>query len=813
MTTRYTIVTAIMLTTAVASGAATKPRAYTLKAPPVGVKSPFYVSNRAPLIQNPLIKLPIGSIRPEGWLRTQLKLTANGYTGRLTEISPWCKIQGNAWVSPTGQGANGWEEVPYWLKGFGDLGYVLGDRRIITEAKRWMDGVIASQEADGYFGPRANKQKPDLWPNMPMLDALQSYYDYSGDRRVLTLMKRYFRWQLDEPRKDILPGYWDKMRGGDNMESIYWLYNRTGDPWLLQAAKRIQDCTAKWADGVVNWHGVNIAQGFREPAIWYQQSHDPKHLAAAERNYQTVRAAYGQVPGGMYGADENARRGYTDPRQGTETCSFVEMMHSDQLLIGISGNPIIADRCEDVAFNSFPASQTADMRGLHYLTAPNQPQLDRESKSPGIENGGDMFSYNPNDYRCCQHNVAMGWPYYAEHLWMATQDRGLAAILYSASSVTAKVGPGRGTRVTIMQATDYPFSSRVTLTVNPKAPVSFPLYLRIPGWTEGARITVNGRATNVRPEPGSYAVVERTWKPGDRVALTLPMRVSVHQWTQNKDSVSVNYGPLTFSLKIGEKSVPYGKKPWVGHEVFPTTPWNYGLELNGANPAASLTVKKKAGPLAAQPFTLAAAPFTITAKGRRIPNWGMHKGLADVLQQSPVRTDEPLEKLTLVPMGCARLRVSAFPVVGDGPDAREWAQRPAFHHDASHESDDLNAPTDGILPANSADETVPRFTWWDHRGTEEWITWNFQAPRLASSTSVYWFDDRGKGGSCAVPASWQVFYRDGAEWKPVSNASAAGTEKDRFNAVTFDPVTTTGLKIVARFQPNLSAGILEWKAE
>ena len=146
------------------------------------------MGNREPLIPKRLSgKLPIGSIlRPEGWVaRRQLELEADGFTGRLTEISPWLKKENKClMLSPTGAGVNGWEEVPYWLKGFGDLGYVLGDKRIIAEAKIWIDGVITSQRENGYFGPEsnltANNGKPDVWPNMVMLNALQTYYEYSA---------------------------------------------------------------------------------------------------------------------------------------------------------------------------------------------------------------------------------------------------------------------------------------------------------------------------------------------------------------------------------------------------------------------------------------------------------------------------------------------------------------------------------------------------------------------------------------------------------------------------------------------------------
>ncbi|HEY3414897.1 MAG TPA: beta-L-arabinofuranosidase domain-containing protein [Armatimonadota bacterium] len=805
MNTRALIVWGIIAMTASASVAAE--RTYTVKSPPTKGTG-HYIVNRLPLAPKPLLKLPIGSIRPEGWLRTQLIMEANGFTGRLTEVSPWCKFQGNAWVTPGGVGANGWEEVPYWLKGFGDLGYVLGDKRIIAETKKWLDGVISTQEPDGYFGSHDDKVKPDLWPNMPMLDALQSYYEFTGDERVIKLMTRYFRYELSLPG-DILPGYWDKMRGGDNTDSIYWLYNRTGEAWLLDAAKKVHECTAKWSDKVVNWHGVNITQGYREPAIYFQQTHDPKQLAAAERNYQEVMGLYGQVPGGMFGADENARRGYGDPRQGAETCSHVEFMHSFQMLLGITGSPLYSDRCEEIAFNMFPATMTPDAKGLHYLTAPNQPQLDRESKSPGIENGGDMFSYNPMDYRCCQHNVAMGWPYYAEHLWMGTLDGGLAATLYSASIVTAKVGPGKGTDVTITQTTKYPFAESINFAVSPAKTVDFPLYLRVPNWCSAAKVTVNGKARRVDARPQSWIVLDRTWKAGDRIVLSLPMSLSVKTWTANKDAVSVKRGPLWYSLKIGEDWRKYGDPKWPGYEVFPTSPWNYGF---ASTAISSFKVTSRPGPLAAQPFAPGAAPISITAKARRIPNWSMKHGLVDTLKQSPVRSDEPVEDITLIPLGCTRLRMTALPVVTTDRNATEWPAPPVDRHTASFVFDDINAVSDGIVPASSSDETVPRFTWWNHTGTEEWITYDLGAERSVSSCSVYWFDDVPKG-RCRVPASWEIFYKDGGSWEPVGDATPAGVEKDRFNEVTFSPVTTSGLKIVVKLRNGYSGGILEWKVK
>ncbi len=781
----------------------------------------LYRANRQPLVASALVKLPTGSVRAQGWLKGQLDLMAEGMSGKLTEISPWCKFENNAWVNPKGAGQSGWEELPYWLKGFTSLGYVLDNKTIITEARRWIDAILASQRPDGYFGPESNLASPDLWPNMLALYALRTHYEATGDERVIPFMLRYFKWMQTLPAERVLPGSWQKIRGGDNLDIIHWLYNQTGEAWLLDVAKLNHEHTDDWVKGIMpfGYHGVNFAQCFREPAQWFQQTRNGLDMEAAERNYRTMRGEYGQVPGGLYGADENARPGYTGPRQGAETCAIVEMMYSCEMLTAITGDPIWADRCEDAAFNSLPAAQTPDFKGLHYLTSPNQPQLDSKSKAPMIQNGGDMFSYTPfAQYRCCQHNVVFGWPYYTEHLWMAAPDNGLAAVLYAPCEVTAKAAAG--VKVRIVEKTGYPFRDTVTFSIDPESPAEFPLYLRVPGWCAAPKVTINGRIAGAggAADLKGWLIYTRTWKAGDMVVLTLPMAITATVWDQNRNTVSVNRGPLTYSLKIGEKWDKYGDDPkWPGYRVFPTTAWNYGLVIDPEQPAASVTVAKTTREVAGQPFTPDAAPIVLKAKARKIPGWGLEKnGIIQEVQAGPIKSSEPTVDVELIPMGCARLRLSAFPQIGDGPDANEWvaALVPDAKVEASHcwTTDTLDAAMDGIVPANSGDQSIPRFTWWDHLGKAEWLQVTYPKARKVSSAAVYWFDDEGVG-SCRVPASWRLLYWDGKDWKPAANASQFGVAKDQFNEVTFDAVQTTKLRMEVQLQAGVSGGVLEWRVK
>ncbi len=688
-----------------ASQPAADSRVTIVSRPGTEVVNKFYVGNREPLLPSPLIKLPVGLIKPQGWLRKQLELEASGFFGHLPELSRFLIKEDSPWLSPEGKGEKFWEEAPYWLKGYGDLAYVLGDQKMIDEAKIWINGVIASQRDDGWFGPRANiasprthsTGKPDLWPNMPMLNALQSYYEYSGDERVLRLMTKYFEWQLGVPDEDFLPPLWQKQRGGDNIASVYWLYNRTGDKKLLDLATKIYNKIANWTDGVPDWHNVNITQALRGMPTYYMQSKDQLHLTAPERNYQTVWGMYGQVPGGMFGGDENCRSNFYSARQAVETCGIVEMMHSCEEILKIDSDLKWADRCEDVTFNSLPATTTPDMKALRYLTAPNLVISNSKNKSPKIQDPGAKYQMNPHAHRCCQLNMGQGWPYYAEHLWMATPDNGLAIVFYSDSKVTAKVGDG--SEVSITETTHYPFDENIVLTLSLSKDGQFPLYLRIPGWCEKAELSINDQQVNAQTKPQSFLRIDREWKNGDVVKLKLPMQVSVRTWAKNANSVSVDRGPLTYSLKISEKYVPIDGAvatskefvpdawrrelskellaAWPAFEIYPATPWNYGLVFDKTKLEESFKVARKDWPADNNVWGVEQAPIEIKAKGRKIPGWQADEtDLVGLIAESPIKSEEPVEEITLIPMGAGRLRLSAFPVIDNGPDGHAWQNPP-----------------------------------------------------------------------------------------------------------------------------------------
>jgi len=651
-------------------------------------RNSFYATNRAPLMNSHAVRLPIGSIHPGGWIKKNLELQRDGLTGNLGEISVWLSKTDNAWLNKEGKGKYGWEELPYWLKGYANIGYMLKDEKMINEAKFWIEAVLRNQRESGDFGPAVEKGegKRDLWTNMPMLWCLQSYYEFSKDLRVIDLMTKYFKWELTIPDEKFLEDYWENSRGGDNLYSVYWLYNITGEKFLLGLATKIDRNTANWrqTDNLPNWHNVNIAQCFREPAEYFQQSANAADLNATYNDFRLIRNLYGQVPGGMFGADENARKGYDDPRQAVETCGMVEQITSDNMLLTITGDASWADNAEDVAFNTMAAAFTPDYRALRYLTAPNMALNDGKNHHPGIDNSGPFLMMNPFSSRCCQHNHAASWVYYVENSWMASADNGLIAQLYLENEVEAKVGDG--SLVKIKSETKYPFEDQVVLTIHSSKPVNFPLYLRIPSWCEAPSVKINGKEIRIPDtsaiaiESAGYLKINNKWKEGDKITLKLPMQLKLRKWEMNKNSVSLNYGPLTYSLKIKEDYIQTDSrssaqedakwqegadsKKWPAFEIHPGSAWNYGLLIDERDLSKSFKVVKKNWPSNNQPFTNDGAPIEIIAEGKQISDWKLDQyGLVAVLPQSPVESGTPVTTLTLVPMGGARLRISAFPVV------------------------------------------------------------------------------------------------------------------------------------------------------
>ena len=648
-----------------------------------------YLNNRQPLLQKDYIELPLGAIRAEGWMQEQLVRMKEGMTGHLDKVYEPVMGARNGWLGGDG---DVWERGPYWIDGLLPLAYILNDEALKEKIKPWVEWTLASQKPDGYFGPDTDRTPEpglqrdnarDWWPKMVMLKVMQQYYSATEDTRVLDFFTKYFKYQLAELPKTPLGHwtFWGEQRGGDNLMMVYWLYNITGDKFLLDLGELIHRQTFNWTDIFLNQdhlsqqhslHCVNLGQGFKEPVVYYQQNKDPKQIEAVESAVRQIHNTIG-LPTGLWGGDELLRFGR--PTAGSELCTAVEMMYSLEEILEITGGVQWADYLERVAYNALPTQVTDDYSARQYFQQFNQVEVTRKWRefSTPHEDTDVVFGVLTG-YPCCTSNLHQGWPKFVQNLWYATADNGIAALVYAPSNVKAKVA--NGIEVNIQEQTNYPFEETIRFNVSfadkKVKQAFFPFHVRIPAWCEQPVLKVNGKPVQADACSGQIARVNREWKEGDVLTLELPMKVAVSRWYDN--GAVVERGPLLYALKMDEKWVKKTMEPekvreygeWY-YEVTSDTPWNYALSSRLFDPdkIQENFIVEKSDKIADYPWNVENAPITIKTKAKRLNNWTVVRGsvgpISYFTQQGNDMGDE-VETIELIPYGCTTLRVAEFPV-------------------------------------------------------------------------------------------------------------------------------------------------------
>ena len=647
----------------------------------------------------------LGKVTPEGWLRSQLVVQQNGLSGHIDAL--WEDLgEQSGWLGGSGEN---WERGPYYLDGLIPLAWSLGDAALQQKAQRWIEWMLQSQRADGFFGPADN---PDWWPRMVALKALTQYHEATGDERVLPFLDRYFRFQLEHLPQQPL-SMWAAARGQEQLLSMLYLYRQTGQEYLLELAQLLRGQSYCWGEFfrafpypqrthaylnrplfmaakrvtlISDWtakrlrrirarkpptkaqidksnasrllrvfhetHSVNLAMALKMPALDALFGGDPAGAEASQAGIDALTTHHG-LANFVFSGDEHLNG--RSPAVGAELCLVAEYLFSLETLLAVTGEAAYADLLEQVAFNAWPATFTGDMCAHQYVQQVNQVESSRKKRGwYDAYNEANLFGLKPN-FGCCAANMHQGWPKLLGSLLME-HPSGILAAVYAPCSVTISVG---GTTIRLTEETDYPFDENIHLRFdaieNEASTLEFSLFLRIPAWATTFELMLNGEEQSASSIDG-FVELHRIFHKGDRIQLRLPMALRIQK--EAEGGVTLHRGPLLLALPIdAERRVVRCTPPFADYELFPRSEWRFALaesELEHATVAVSSPGD--------QPFGEESPPLTVRLRLARAPHWPMVRHSADPIPPPFIAKESALEEQTLVPYGCTLLRIAQFPL-------------------------------------------------------------------------------------------------------------------------------------------------------
>ena len=690
-----------------------------------------------------------------------------------------------------------------------------------SKMRAYLDELIAkigkAQEPDGYLytARTINPESPHRWAGRErwvrdpdqshelynaghLFEAAAAHYQATGQTNLLAIAVKEadLLCKIFGPEKlKIWPGHEIVEMG------LVKLYRATGDPRYLELAKFFLDVRGPGGD---DYHQSRIKPVDQTEAVGhavragylYSGMADVAALTGDERYLHAIDAIWENAVGkklyltggiGATGAGEAFGRNYQLPNLSAycETCAAVANDYWNLRLFLLHGDARYVDVMERTLYNGLLSGVSLDGKRFFY---PNPLESDgQHQRSPWF------------GVACCPGNMTRFLASVPGYVYAQKGDA-LYVNLFAAG--TAEITLDNGQALKLTQETRYPWDGLVKLTVAPAKSGSFAVNVRIPGWarneavpsdlykfadqaTEPVTLKLNGKNSPIKLEKG-YVRLQRKWKTGDVVELNLPMPVrrvvANEKVADDLGRVALQRGPLVYCVEWPDVKD--------GHVVNLLLPDDAPLSgafradllggvhtINGS--AVSLRYADAQRKLEREKVEFTAIPYFAWAnRGRgEMAVWLAH-------QEEGAR---PLPFPTLA--STSKATASAD---GVRPDVRA-----------------LNDQRE----AKSSGDHANRFLhWWPHKGTKEWVQYDFAKPARVSAVEVYWFDDTGVG-ECRLPKSWQLSYRENGEWKPVKNPSEYGCSGDRYNRTTFDTVETDALRLEVQLTERFSAGIHEWRVE
>src|SRR5579872_3395873 len=631
-----------------------------------------------------LNSLAPGAVKAEGWLGLYLDKQATGLSLHLPEIAR--PFTGAFWAGEENYASWWpWEQKGYWTDGALRCALVTGNQDLLKLARATVDYTLSHAFPDGYLGPALIKNGKEVdprvdnfrWPNTVFFRAIAALGEATSDPKIAAAIQKHYLSDQGAP-------YGGPSRDVTNVEAMLWSYARTGDQRLLAMAEEswngfLQSAEPGdfesgdlhpdrvFANTPINAHGVTYIEKAKLPAILYIHTGNKEYLhyaLAAQKRIFDHHMLIDGIP-----STSEDYRGIT-ALDSHETCDISDHTWSWGYLLTATGDSIWADRIESAVFNAGFGAIKKDWKAHQYFSCPNQFLATQNSCHAVLAHGKGWMSYRPgHTVACCSGNVHRIFPNYAIRMWMKDKKRGLAAVLYGPSTVTAQVSQS-GHRVEIKQETNYPFEEEIHFTIRCEQPLTFPLSFRIPGWCSSPHLYLNDKPLPLPPIDSGFAQLNRKFHPNDRITLVLPMRTALSHWPDN--GVGVKHGPLVYSLPIKEEwtsvVIPkHSTSEFPCWNAMPAGAWGYGLTVDEDRLASEIEIKRR--PMTEDPWT--EPPITATVSVKKISGWELEGDQQDPNQKfTPPLPDlannsvlAQSEHIGLAPYGSTHLRLTIFPNV------------------------------------------------------------------------------------------------------------------------------------------------------
>ncbi|KAI0339422.1 hypothetical protein BDW22DRAFT_1456156 [Trametopsis cervina] len=633
-----------------------------------GDSSGSSASKTPTLAPKKFLSLPLGAVKPSGWLYDQLNVQVNGLAGHEHDFYDY--VAQTDWTGGDSYYSSLEEAGSYWFNGMVPTGVLIGSQKIQAQTSAFLNYVLDHQDSTGWLGPEVNTTKPRyLWGRYPFFfGAIQMVEaDPSLADRVVSALHKFVVLANQMLHNGEGLEDWTKTRWEDFVMTLQWLYDfhtngqedllvdtmkmlkYTGDPWEQVFSEKYFPTTAvehlENPFPVLTWHGVNMAEGLKALPSTYRFTHNQSDLDAASTGWDLLFKYHGR-PSGIYAADEYLAG--LEAVRGTELCLVVETMFSGSYLYQVIGDPKFADRVERITYNALPATLTGDMWSRQYLQQQNQ--IAAKNMTPPYSN---VFGLEPN-YPCCTVNHPQGWPKFISNAFVTTPDGAGLVHVYHGPFQTATT-LRNGNKVNVDVKTTYPFSDNIVISI--EADKRFVYYVRIPSWVSKGTISINGGRTRaVAPKNGLHSVQI----PSGRTTLTLNLPADITIESRPHDSIAVHRGPLHYAFDI-ERSQKVltrnAQQPLaVDLEFDAVTPWQYAIDPATLrfNPGAPTTE------LPSPIFDSGKPSLSITATACPI-DWVVAGDTFAASPPSKPACTGPATNITLSPFGATKLRIGEFP--------------------------------------------------------------------------------------------------------------------------------------------------------